>query len=442
MAFFDSLIRDLGNRFNVGPNAAELVRELLKLITSDPAGINGLINKFKSAGLADIVASWIGRSENQTLTASQLESALGKDTITRIANKVGLASGTASSALAFLVPKVIDHLTPDGKIPAVLPADVKAFVSATPAGVTTAAESKGGPRWSLLLPLLALIVAAIVGYWYYNGTVSPVATAPQVTAPAVQPKLSVSNVGGKVQYSGVVADETTRGGILEALKRVFGAENIAGEIGLDPKAGPAAWLANLVPALEKLKIPGVEALFDGTSINIGGLIPDAEREALIAQMQSLFGAGFSIGALLERGEEMFKAAADRTLTALAGLKPGFTSQDLVGALNLAIIRFATGSAEIKPENDPLLAKAAEAIKAAPAGTVIEIGGHTDNVGDAASNQALSQARADAVRAALIKLGVDGARLKAQGYGDTRPVASNATTEGRFLNRRIEFTVVQ
>jgi outer membrane protein OmpA-like peptidoglycan-associated protein len=53
---------------------------------------------------------------------------------------------------------------------------------------------------------------------------------------------------------------------------------------------------------------------------------------------------------------------------------------------------------------------------------------------------LSQQRADAVRSYLIQQGVSGSILTARGYGDTRPVASNSTDEGRFRNRRIEFSV--
>jgi outer membrane protein OmpA-like peptidoglycan-associated protein len=70
---------------------------------------------------------------------------------------------------------------------------------------------------------------------------------------------------------------------------------------------------------------------------------------------------------------------------------------------------------------------------------IEIGGHTDNTGDAAANVALSQQRADAVRTYLIQQGVPEAMLVAKGYGDARPIAGNDTEEGRFHNRRIEFT---
>ena len=139
-------------------------------------------------------------------------------------------------------------------------------------------------------------------------------------------------------------------------------------------------------------------------------------------------------------EEQLRLASQRATAALASLRPGFSAQELVSAINLGAINFSTGSAQLPPDASDFLNKAAIALKSAPAGTVIEIGGHTDNVGDAAANRALSQQRADAVRTYLIQQGVNPAMLATAGYGDTRPVASNDTDEGRFRNRRIEFTV--
>jgi OmpA-OmpF porin, OOP family len=81
------------------------------------------------------------------------------------------------------------------------------------------------------------------------------------------------------------------------------------------------------------------------------------------------------------------------------------------------------------------------MKAAPAGTTIEIDGNTDDRGDPASNMTLSQKRANAVRHYLVQQGVDPSTLTTKGNGDTKPLASNDTNEGRLHNRRIEFIVV-
>ena len=131
----------------------------------------------------------------------------------------------------------------------------------------------------------------------------------------------------------------------------------------------------------------------------------------------------------------FFAASDP----LGALRPGFTAQDLVSAVNLDIINFATGSVQVPTDEYNFLNKVALAMQAAPSGAVFEIDGHTDNSGDAASNLTLSQQRAEAVRAYLVQQGVAASRLIARGYGDSKPVAPNDTEENKFRNRRIEFT---
>jgi outer membrane protein OmpA-like peptidoglycan-associated protein len=71
---------------------------------------------------------------------------------------------------------------------------------------------------------------------------------------------------------------------------------------------------------------------------------------------------------------------------------------------------------------------------------IEVGGHTDNAGSDADNLKLSDQRANAVRDFLVKKGIEAARITAKGYGETQPMATNDTEEGRALNRRTEVVV--
>ena len=101
------------------------------------------------------------------------------------------------------------------------------------------------------------------------------------------------------------------------------------------------------------------------------------------------------------------------------------------------ILFESGKSDLKPESTPTLKAIAAALKG-HSDLKVEIQGHTDNVGSAASNLTLSQARADAVKAALTsEYGVTADQLTAKGYGDTKPVVKNATPEGRANNRRVE-----
>lgn len=101
------------------------------------------------------------------------------------------------------------------------------------------------------------------------------------------------------------------------------------------------------------------------------------------------------------------------------------------------ILFATGKSDIQPESRPVLKEIASTLKQ-HGDLKILIEGHTDNVGSAASNLALSDARAAAVKAVLAAdYGVDGARITTKGLGDTKPSVPNTTAAGRAQNRRVE-----
>jgi OmpA-OmpF porin, OOP family len=104
------------------------------------------------------------------------------------------------------------------------------------------------------------------------------------------------------------------------------------------------------------------------------------------------------------------------------------------------IQFDTGKAVVKDTYHDELAKFADVMKKHP-DLKVTIEGHTDNVGKAAMNLKLSQARAESVKNYLVsKFGIDASRLTAKGYGQTRPIADNATKEGKQKNRRVEAAV--
>ncbi len=73
---------------------------------------------------------------------------------------------------------------------------------------------------------------------------------------------------------------------------------------------------------------------------------------------------------------------------------------------------------------------------------VEIAGHTDSIGTQEYNQRLSQARAEAVARWLVEHGVDSTRIVAVGYGESQPIADNGTEEGRALNRRVTFKIIE
>jgi outer membrane protein OmpA-like peptidoglycan-associated protein len=101
------------------------------------------------------------------------------------------------------------------------------------------------------------------------------------------------------------------------------------------------------------------------------------------------------------------------------------------------INFDIDKATLKPESMGTLNMIVSVLKDNPA-IKFEIDGHTDNSGSAAHNLVLSQQRAESVKAQLVNMGVDAARLTNRGFGDTKPISNNNTPEGKANNRRVEF----
>lgn len=104
------------------------------------------------------------------------------------------------------------------------------------------------------------------------------------------------------------------------------------------------------------------------------------------------------------------------------------------------VYFDFAKATLRPESYPSLNELVDLLKAKPTMT-IEVGGHTDDVGDDQSNMVLSQQRADAVRNYLIGKGIASGRVQAKGYGETEPVASGTSDEARQKNRRTEVKIL-
>ncbi len=103
------------------------------------------------------------------------------------------------------------------------------------------------------------------------------------------------------------------------------------------------------------------------------------------------------------------------------------------------LNFETASAQLSPGSTRMLEQVAAALRASP-GILVNIHGHTDNVGDADYNRELSQFRAEAVKQFLVDLGVSAQRMQARGFGKSDPLADNVTAAGRAQNRRVELVL--
>lgn len=144
-------------------------------------------------------------------------------------------------------------------------------------------------------------------------------------------------------------------------------------------------------------------------------------------------------------QDLYRFDLPEALRPLPAMATGDTAQPVAPlesgqTLTLRNILFATASATFDSASYPTLERLASLLQAHP-NLKVEIAGHTDNVGRPETNQRLSEQRAQAVVQYLVSQGVSPARLSAKGYGESRPVASNDTEEGRAQNRRTELKIL-
>lgn len=121
---------------------------------------------------------------------------------------------------------------------------------------------------------------------------------------------------------------------------------------------------------------------------------------------------------------------------VAGAGELYDSLAKSGRVTVNGVQFDTGKATLQPASERVLAEV-RALMEQHASMRLRIEGHTDNVGQPPANQALSEARAAAVKAWLVAAGIPASRMETTGFGDTRPVAANAEEAGRAQNRRVE-----
>lgn len=212
------------------------------------------------------------------------------------------------------------------------------------------------------------------------------------------------------------------------------------------------------------------ATWDGDKITLEGVVPDdAAKKALVANAMAKYGAAnvtdkLTIDAAAKgaiavalvgsaptdaaksaRGDDakafyagMQNVTIDNQLVVapapVVAAAPAAEAKDVTCGATVAVAAtFATGSANLTPASRTLLNAVVPCIIAP-----FEVGGHTDSVGNAAANLALSERRAQSVANYLASKGVDAKLMTTKGFGDTAPIGDNATAEGKAKNRRIEF----
>ncbi|MGL1920030.1 MAG: OmpA family protein [Hyphomicrobiales bacterium] len=201
--------------------------------------------------------------------------------------------------------------------------------------------------------------------------------------------------------------------------------------------------------LASCNIGGLENtnVFDKTGIGaglgavtgaLGGLVlgnggADTRNKVLIgAGIGALAGGG--IGLYMDNQEKELRAELDSS-----GAQVTRVGDKII--INLpSNVSFATGSSAVRPEFNASLAAIAKTL-ARYNQTILDVNGHTDNVGSAQSNQNLSEQRALSVARIVGASGVDQRRFRIRGFGESSPIASNSSANGRAANRRVEIAIV-
>jgi len=164
----------------------------------------------------------------------------------------------------------------------------------------------------------------------------------------------------------------------------------------------------------------------------------AARQQTAAAEQRASGAQLK-AAVAEANATEAQQQAAQLQQQLAELQAQKTERGML--VTLGDVLFENNRAEVKPTAQASLRKLADFLAQYPSRSVL-IEGHTDSVGSTVSNESLSRRRADAVDVALVAMGVAARRMSTVGYGETYPVADNATVTNRALNRRVEVYIAE
>lgn len=244
-------------------------------------------------------------------------------------------------------------------------------------------------------------------------------SATQATIPA-----AVTPQPGQVLASGTVADDAAKAAVLARLRELYGADKVVDQIAVGQVTVPANWN----DYVQKLINPNLKQVsrgqlkIDGNVVSVRGEVAnEAQRQKIASDIAT---------------------SLNPTYTVNNGLRVSASEQGVLDtALANRTVEFESGKATLTPAGRAILDEMAAAMQKLK-GHKVELIGHTDNQGLRATNQNLSQARAEAVKVYLANKGIDDKLLSASGQGSDRPLASNDTPDGRARNRRIEFRLAQ
>ncbi len=280
--------------------------------------------------------------------------------------------------------------------------------------------------------------AAAVAPLHEKETAPPPAPTPAPPA-KMDESFQIAKKGEHVTISGHFSSEEVVRKLVATLEK----ENKSierGEIVIDANLSHKPWDA----AFAELSEPFSRSFTEGTiryhdaTLKIEGTARRKSAKALVEiSLEKLKKAGISVEEEVEV-QTPKKITPPKPVDHMAQRKK--MQQELDALLRTKRVTFVTGKSRLDASGKRVLDEVARILKRYP-DIAIEIGGHTDSDGDAKMNLVLSRKRAQSVKRYLVQKGIQPKRLKAVGYGESRPLVKNDTPRHKQMNRRVEFKII-
>lgn len=267
-----------------------------------------------------------------------------------------------------------------------------------------------------------------------EGGETPSPSPTPTEAPPALASFEVGRTDNSIRVQAPVKDQAVKEAIAAQVDTVLGPDReFDDRITIDAANGlqDATAVSALIHALA-IGTGDASVRYDGTTITLTGEVPDQATKATVARAAAKAVPGAVIADQLRTPAPPKPEISEACRTFQSRLSEFSRQHSII---------FLSGTSIVNNASKSSVVRAAALLKTCPAARV-EIAGHTDNLGSPASSLPLSERRAVAVRAALVRLGVPATRLLAHGYGESFPVASNDTPAGRIANRRVELRVLQ
>jgi OmpA-OmpF porin, OOP family len=271
-------------------------------------------------------------------------------------------------------------------------------------------------------------------------------TTPQSAEATAQPGMVAFEVGRtntSIRVKVLVRDQSVKDAIAAEVDKVLGeGREFDNRITVDnaescPCKGPgdrgladATVVTALLPALA-IGTGDASVRYDGKTVTLTGQVPDQATKATLARAAAKAVPGAVIANQLQ-----FSASKPQVNAACRTFQSRLS--EFSGGNKII---FRSGTTTVNNASKDSVVRAAALLKTCT--TIrVEVAGHTNNLGSPSTSLPLSQQRADAVKATLVRLGVSSDRIVAHGYGEAFPVAPNTTAAGRIANRRAEIRILQ